>query len=132
MGDIPRPRPSYVPPKGVHPPAGWVTGWKRACVSTPCKERRLGRPCMTGDFRRPGSSRNLRGYRAPVGTLGAVEQPWDPAVDAGSDLHGRGPWDGDPPSVADRVESLIPVVSRVVRARVQDPTTAEDLIQETL
>ena len=75
---------------------------------------------------------DLRGYRASVVTLGAVEQPWDPVVESGDDLDGQGSGDRRPPSVADRVESLIPVVSRVVRARVQNPTAAEDLIQETL
>jgi serine/threonine-protein kinase RsbT len=42
----------------------------------------------------------------------------------------------DPPndSVAseDGVESLIPIVRRIVRARVSDPSVAEDLVQETL
>lgn len=34
--------------------------------------------------------------------------------------------------VADRVESLIPIVRRIIRARVPEPTVVEDLVQETL
>ncbi|MGN6600301.1 MAG: sigma-70 family RNA polymerase sigma factor [Actinomycetes bacterium] len=44
---------------------------------------------------------------------------------AGGVEDSTGPVDG-------AVESLIPIVRRIVRARVSDPSTAEDLVQETL
>jgi RNA polymerase sigma factor (sigma-70 family) len=43
----------------------------------------------------------------------------------------EGPPD-DPAASPSGVESLIPMIRRIVHARVADPTTAEDLVQETL
>ncbi len=48
------------------------------------------------------------------------------AVEAVDDPVGRAPDTGP------RLEALIPIVRRVVRARVSDPAVAEDLVQETL
>ena len=47
-----------------------------------------------------------------------------PGVDGEPEDSTADQWDG--------VESLMPIVSRIVRARVPDQTIAEDLVQETL
>jgi serine/threonine-protein kinase RsbT len=52
-----------------------------------------------------------------------------------TDVRTAGGVDDDPGPAAvadDVVESLIPIVGRIVRARVADPVVAEDLVQETL
>jgi serine/threonine-protein kinase RsbT len=50
-----------------------------------------------------------------MGAAGVVDEPEGSPADQ---------WDG--------VEPLMPIVSRIIRARVADPTVAEDLVQETL
>src|SRR3954466_7760781 len=75
-------------------------------------------------------------YGEAVGHLEGVGQRAEPSddpeseVDTDADEGEVRALDGD--SLGDRIESLIPIVGRVVRSRVQDPAAAEDLIQETL
>ena len=56
-----------------------------------------------------------KGYGARVGVMGVVADPDGPSVDSDTAM-----------------EALIPIVTRVVRARVTDDGLAEDLVQETL
>lgn len=71
-----------------------------------------------------------------MGALGVVEEPGDPSVEPGDPAvePGDPPVEPGDPAVEPEtaMESLIPIVSRVVRARVKDPAAAEDLVQETL
>src|SRR5437763_656568 len=61
----------------------------------------------------PGrSSAGPRAYGVAMGAAEGLEEPIGPVEGA--------------------VESLIPVVRRIIRARVSDPSTADDLVQETL
>ena len=61
------------------------------------------------------NSRIAEGYGARVGVVGVVAEPDDPSFDDDTAM-----------------EALIPIVTRVVRARVTDISLAEDLVQETL
>jgi serine/threonine-protein kinase RsbT len=60
----------------------------------------------------------------PLPRYGATVGPAERPEEAGEDPN-------TPPAQPD-VESLLPIVRRVVRARVQDPVVAEDLVQETV
>ena len=55
------------------------------------------------------------GYGARVGVMGVVAEPDEPSFDDDTAM-----------------EALIPIVTRVVRARVTDTGLADDLVQETL
>src|SRR6478736_5054055 len=114
-----RPRPRFARPAAIRSAVRFGRLWGT---------RRVGRLGSAPLVRTPSRGRHdvscglagaaaprRRAYGAVMATIGGVEDSPDSGAVAD-----------------DVVESLIPIVRRIIRARVSDPVVAEDLVQETL